>query len=479
MSTRRALALSFIDRYAGLFISIGTSMVIARLLSPSQIGVFSVTMVLVSVIATLRDMGAGQYLVQERELTQDRIRSTWALQLGIGLFLALVLALLASPMSRFYKEPTMEVILWILAFNFAVNPFGSITVAWWSREMQFQWIALMRFSGAVANASVAILLAWQGYGPVSLAWASLATTVASIAVAIALRPGNLPWLPGFREIRHVFSFGSRLTTISIVGTLSNGAPEAFLGRLQDMEQTGLLSRANGLVSMFDRLVMDAVGPVTLPLFARKAREGEALGELYLRALSLITVLGWSFLACLAITAYPVIRILYGGQWDGAVTMTQILCLSTAMALPMSISENLLIAKGFIKSVLSIVIVAALVKIIASLIGAYSGLHTLGWMLIASAVITSGIWLGKVKQVLDFKWRDILNVIIPSSLIALATSSPLLLLAISVGFRGKISELPQFIVGGLLAAIIFALSARILKHPIYDEVDKIIKRILRR
>ena len=88
MSTRKSLFFSFLDRYASLAISVVASMVIARLLTPAEIGVFSVTMVLLMFVATFRDMGAGQYLVQEKELTTERIRAVWAVQLGLGLGLA-------------------------------------------------------------------------------------------------------------------------------------------------------------------------------------------------------------------------------------------------------------------------------------------------------------------------------------------------------------------------------------------------------
>ncbi|MBL0150828.1 MAG: oligosaccharide flippase family protein [Ideonella sp.] len=81
MSTRRALLFSFMDRYAGLTISIASSMVIARLLTPGELGVYSVAMVLLGFLQTLRDFGAGQYLVQERELDSNRICAVWTIQL--------------------------------------------------------------------------------------------------------------------------------------------------------------------------------------------------------------------------------------------------------------------------------------------------------------------------------------------------------------------------------------------------------------
>lgn len=65
MSVRRALGYSYLDRYASLILGSVSSMVIARLLTPADIGVFSVTMVLLAFVSTVRDMGAGGYLVQE------------------------------------------------------------------------------------------------------------------------------------------------------------------------------------------------------------------------------------------------------------------------------------------------------------------------------------------------------------------------------------------------------------------------------
>lgn len=105
MPTRKSLFFSFLDRYASLAINVLSSMVIARLLTPAEIGVFSVTMVLLMFVATVRDMGAGQYLLQEKELTNDRIRAVWAVQLGLGIGLACVVLLASYPVSIFYKEP--------------------------------------------------------------------------------------------------------------------------------------------------------------------------------------------------------------------------------------------------------------------------------------------------------------------------------------------------------------------------------------
>jgi O-antigen/teichoic acid export membrane protein len=99
------------------------------------------------------------------------------------------------------------------------------------------------------------------------------------------------------------SFGGRITAVGFLSTIRNASPELFLGKLQGMTDTGLFSRGHGLVTLFERLIMDAVNAVAFPLFAKQMREGQEVTGLFLRAAALITVLGWSFLACLGILAF--------------------------------------------------------------------------------------------------------------------------------------------------------------------------------
>src|SRR4051812_5756602 len=104
MSTRRALVFSFLDRYSALMLSIISSMIIARLLTPAELGVFSVSMVFIMFISSMRDLGAGQYLVQEKELTPERIRATWTVLVATGLLMALIVLLAAHPVAIFFHE---------------------------------------------------------------------------------------------------------------------------------------------------------------------------------------------------------------------------------------------------------------------------------------------------------------------------------------------------------------------------------------
>ncbi len=169
MSTRRALVFSYLDRYASLMVFILTSMIIARLLTPAEVGVYSIALVLISFVAPFRDLGASQYLIYEKDLTLERIRSVWTIQLSLGITLALLIFSLREVAATFYREPLIADIMLLLAVNSLLIPFGALTGAWLTRELQFDRLAVIRFSGTLMGAVASIFLAWLDYGAISLA----------------------------------------------------------------------------------------------------------------------------------------------------------------------------------------------------------------------------------------------------------------------------------------------------------------------
>lgn len=169
MSTRRALLFSFVDRYSGMFLSIVSSMVLARMLTPADIGVFSVASAPPDPGKRRARHGRGPEPCQAKQLDNDQIRAVWTIQVAVGLLLAVVVAGLAIPAAAFYREPRMTPVLLVMAGTFLINPEGAITYAMLMRQMRFQQVAVMRFCANLAGFIVSLYLAFREWGPMSLA----------------------------------------------------------------------------------------------------------------------------------------------------------------------------------------------------------------------------------------------------------------------------------------------------------------------
>lgn len=478
MSIRKSLALSFLDRYAGLAISVASSIILARLLTPADLGAFSIVMALLALAATVRDFGAGNYLVQERDLTHDRIRAVWAVQLGLGVLLAALVALISHPTALFYGDERMRPIMLVMAVNYLVNPFGSITYAWLIREMRYDAIAWMRFSAAVAGAAVSVALAYRGHGPISLAWGHLASTCVNAVVAGAFRPPGYPWMPGLRDIGQVISFGGQLTVTGVITTLAAGAPEFFLGKLQSMAAAGFYSRANGLVSMFGRLVTDAVHPVALSVFSREVRHGESLRAPFLHAYSYLSVLSWSFCGALACLAHPVVRLLYGDQWSASIDLTRWLALGLALTAALPLCTAALVGAGQVRPMLYATVITFVATVIAAGVGAGFGLASLGICLALASLVSGAAWLHVTKGVVGFSWRDLAGASAHGACVAGAASvAPAIVL---LWFGPAPSEIATPLLIGVVGGMIgFGLAAMLLPHPIAQEGQRLLAIMRRR
>lgn len=475
MSTRKALAFSFLDRYSGLMLSIVSSMAIARLLSPAEVGVFSIAMVLLGYLSSLRDFGAGQYLLQEKQLTNERVRATWTVQLGLGITFSVIVFIASGPVANFYKEPRMVDIMHVLALNFAISPFGSLTYAWLMREMRFDSLAVMRFCATLSGACTSVGLAWWGWGPISLAYGSLVATVINALIAMRYRPASFPWLPGFSEVRRVLSFGGKITVTTIINTVAGSTAELVLGKVHGMAAAGMYSRAQGLAAMFHRLVMDATNSVALPMFAKQAREQTSPVESFLRATAYITAIGWAFFLGMFFLAHPVIRLLYGVQWDGAVNVVRLLALASMIGLPAAMCSVAMTGSGAIRAVVQVTVINAIHYVTCVALGASLGLLEVGLGLITTSAIGMCVWLHFAKRTLRFAWTDFCRTLFRSACVAGA--SAIFPLCAFVWFGPR----PESILAPLAVAIpgsiaLFLLALFGLRHPLSAEVQRVYERL---
>jgi O-antigen/teichoic acid export membrane protein len=468
MSVRKALTFAFLDRYASLVIGIGASMVLARLLTPADVAVFSIATVLLGFLASVRDLGAGQYLVREKELDGERIRAVWTVQLGLGILLACVVAAGGTPVATIYREPRMRDIMLVLALGYLINPFGSLTHAWLTREMRYEPIALIRFCSTVAGSVLSIALAYQGHGPISLALGSLGSTVINAAMLLPLRPHSFPWLPGLRELKRVISFGGALTSTTLLWTLAQGAPELLLGKLQSLTAAGLYSRANGLVAIFHRLVTDIINGVALSWFAKEARQGGDFARSFVKATGYVTAVGWTFCLMIALLAHPIIYMLFGPQWVGAVDLARVLAAAMAFGVPVTLCFAALVAAGAVANLLKATAAGTALILILAAPGAWLGLLYAGWANVVASAFIAGLFMWMTQNEIGFEWNTLRASLLKSGLVALCAA--LAPAAAWVAFGARPEEIiAPIAVGTLGGAAGFLAAVFLFRHPIREEL----------
>lgn len=345
ISVRRALALSFLERYLLIMLALASNMILARLLTPDEIGIYSVTLALVGIAHVLRDFGVGNFLIQERELNDDHVRTAFGLSLlvGLGLFAGLFGA--APLIADFYNEPRMTGIVRVVAVNFLVLPFCTISLALLRREMQFQRLLYVTLSATVIGFVVTIVLALQGHGAVSMALGAVVMNAATGAGAWLARGSHRALLPNLREWRKVLHFGGQNVAASLVTTVSMDINDLVVGKLLGFAPVAIISRAQGLMNLFHRELMTAVRNVAYPAFAKGFRDGAPLDQQHSASVTAVTACAWPFYGFVALFPLEIMRLMFGPQWDAAASLVPLFCLAGAVAALANLVLSLIMAVG--------------------------------------------------------------------------------------------------------------------------------------
>jgi O-antigen/teichoic acid export membrane protein len=470
-SVRKSILYSLAQNYLILVTQLITSMVLARILSPAEVGVFSVAAALSGLASVVRDFGVAEYLIQEVELTADKIRAAFTVNIMISWLMAALMFGGSFFVAGFYGEAGIGEVMRVLAMNFILIPFGAVTMAYFRRQMNFAPGFRIAMVAGVASSAAAIAFGLMGFGYMSMAYSSLLGVAITVAMSLAMRPPELPRFPGLRGLRQVLAFGGFASGIYIFGQLGRSAPDLIIGRAAGMESVGFLSRAYGLLEIFARTIMSAVHRVALPYFAAIRRDGGDVGAGFLRTILMTTSLGWPFFAVCGIVALPAIRVLYGPQWDTAAPLLRILCVAGAIDLILLMASEVLLALSRVKLSSLLQGCLQLLKLGVMLAFAPFGLEAFCYGIIVASVLNVLLAVYFLRKALTLRWRDLVSACLPAAGLALAAAVGTFggLAAIELAFP---YDLARSIAGGVGAAITTLAAIFFSGHPYAVELRKL-------
>ena len=421
-STRVSLLFSFSEKYLLLIVSTAGTMMIARLLTPEQTGIYSVAAVMAGLAQVLRDFGVGQYVIREPELDTAALRAVLGASCLMSVAMAACLALASQPMAAFYGEPGIALVVQLLAANLLLVPLTSVTLPLLRRHMRFGAVCAINLASGTTGVVVSVLLAERGFGYASMAWGVLAGTCAGILASIGLRPRELPWLPSLRGTRRVFAFGAYAAGGTLVDEAGVAAPDLIIGKAIGMEGAGLFAKAQGVLAVFRQAVLGAVSPVLLPLYAARARETGGANQAYLATIGYLTACAWPFFAFTGLAALPLVRLLYGSQWDRAADLIRVMCIASAIYSMGTASRYLFIALGQVRLQARLDTLSAGMRVLVLLAAAGAGLQAAAWALVLAAAHYVWLTCRYLKRTAGIEVRDLARACWRSALVTLTSAA---------------------------------------------------------
>ncbi|CAM5367088.1 lipopolysaccharide biosynthesis protein [Rhodanobacter lindaniclasticus] len=396
-SVRKALSLSFIQTFVSLVFTFGGVIIVSHLLTPTEIGIYSVAAGLVALIQMLRDFGVSEFLIQEEDLDEQKIRTVFTINLAIAWSLGIALFSFSGAAGRFYGDPGVADVLRVVSIVFLLLPFGVISQTLMKRELEFGKLLKIRLGESITRSCTTVGLAYAGFSYMSMAWSS----VVGIVVMVA---GCVVWgwqyrVKGFSLVhwKRVFGFGSNRTIADIARQVGDQSANLVIGRMLGMADTGLYSRGYGIVNMYSTAVVGAINGVAFPAFAREHRETGTAPQLFLRSLIYLTGISWPFFAAGVLLAFPIIRVLFGSQWDAAVPLMRWLCAAAVVGTLTYQCNQFLVALGHVGTVTRIELQYQLFRVGVTIMAAYYSVAAVAAVQVLVYVVATALYYQRLRS----------------------------------------------------------------------------------
>jgi len=323
----RSGAVTMAAQMTKFFLYMGSTVVLARLLTPQDYGLIAMVTAITGFVALFKDMGLSMATIQKAEINHLQVSTLFWINVATSIVLALILALLAPMISWFYNEPRLTWITLALAGTFI---FSGLTVqhqALLRRQMRFPALAMIEIGSMGIGIATGIVLAWYGAGYWALVGLPAATAL-SYAVLVWVFCGWRPGLPVRRAgIFSMLAFGGHLTGCGIVNYFARNFDNILLGRFYGVGVLGLYSRAYNIMTLPINQIRNPLESVAIPALSHIQNDPVRYKKYYIKLVTLLAFIAMPLMVFLFVCADQVIGLLLGSKWSGAADIFKILCIA--------------------------------------------------------------------------------------------------------------------------------------------------------
>ena len=186
-----------------------TGIVLARLLSPSDFGLFGIVTFVLTFLVAFGDVGLGASLIREaQEPSEEDYRTVFTAQQSLVLIVVVVAWFAAPELARAYHLPAHQAILFrLVALSLLFTSFQVVPSVRLERHLEFQKLAAVEVAQAVVYNGVTICTALAGLGPLSFALGLLSRSAAGALLINWVSPWRIGWQWDTHRIRRHLAFG--------------------------------------------------------------------------------------------------------------------------------------------------------------------------------------------------------------------------------------------------------------------------------
>ncbi|MBT2538267.1 lipopolysaccharide biosynthesis protein [Arthrobacter sp. ISL-69] len=324
-SAARGAKATLLGQWLKFAVQLTATVILARLLAPSEFGLFSMIIAFAGLATLLGDFGLSSAAMQAKSLSDQQRSNLFWMNTGIGV-LCTVLAFLCAPLiAGFYGQPRLTAAVQTLAPTFVLQAAISQLTANAARSLRFKLLAQVDVTAQLVGFSTALVLATAGAGVTALVAQQLAIALWTLLI-LSVAGRWVPKLPRRAEMKSLVGFGVNSFLVQLLTYVSSNVDSVLLGRFWGPVPLGLYDRAYQLYRMPIQQIATPLTRVVLPMLSRRQDERAWVSEKLVQIQRIVAYVVGGVFVVLGSMAWSVVGVLLGANWLESAPVLAILAL---------------------------------------------------------------------------------------------------------------------------------------------------------
>ena len=322
--------------------------VFARYLTKTDNGLVGAAVIVIALGQLFTEAGFGPAVIQREDLTDEHVRTAFALSIFMGLLMTGLVFAGAPLVADFFHQDRLISVVRGLAFVFALQAPGVVAMAMLQRDLDFKSIAIAEtISYFFGFALIGVILAINGVGVWSIVIAQLAQAALLTGILVARRSHPRSLRPRRAESKDLVVYAGGMTAARIFNFAALNGDNSVVGNQMGATALGAYKNAYLLAAFPAQMLGQVMDRVIFPVISRFQDNLERVASAYLRGVSLVATMTIPASVLAVLVAPELVHLLLGGghKWDDVVVPFQIMAGGLLFRASYKISDSLARAMG--------------------------------------------------------------------------------------------------------------------------------------
>lgn len=408
---------TFAEQFGNQIINFGVSIILARLLLPSDFGTIAMFGVVMGVSSVIISGGMASSIIRSKEIDDRDLSTVFWFNMVVSLILYGIIYLTAPLIAQFFEVDILTPIIRVYCVVLIINAFVTVQKAYMTKNMDFKTLFKIQLPSLIIGGTSGIIMAYMDFGVWTLVYYPIIQSTASTLQYWFYSD----WRPSFifdkEKFKFHFNFGYKMTLSGLISILYTNVYTVIIGKFYSSSELGYYNRANTLQQLPVMNLSSALNRVTFPLFSKISHDNVRLKDVYKRIMKVVVFVIAPVLCLMMVTAEPLIRFMLTDKWMAVVPYFQVLALSGLLYPLHSYNLNVLMVKGRSDLFLRLEIIKKIIGLLVLLVSVRYGVIGIIWGRVVNSVFSFFVNSFYSGRLIDYNSLQQLRDLLPSLVLA--------------------------------------------------------------